>query len=636
MSFFSSTPSWWPRAQAQGLVGGTQPAAVGDEEPSAFVIGLALLGASVCALAAGAFLLALLDSDFWLRNPAAYVVNGLGLVGAAVLLRRARRVFVTCLALVLWGLFCGLFLARLDYDVNGMDLGFWLFTGLLALLQLLAAAVAHALWVRRMLGLVFGVAAYLFLQRCVASVPLLLVLDVASLVLVAAWWLWLRQERQHLARGKALGSYMGWAVFADSAAEGVLAMVFVAVAFVGVAGAGWSYGLFHDLQGVALDDAVSESLWRSMVLVGRGFASVCVLVATALLWAHWKKYQMATPYTLRTLLGLGVLLSFAAWFSPSLGVVALLAATALTGGRWRIAVLCGVLALWALGRFYYSLAWPLAQKGLGLAAMGAVLLLGLYAQRALAARQATASRGAAPDGLLPVAAWSRARLLCLVAGAALVFGLVNWDVRGKEKLIAEGQPVLVRLIPVDPRSLMQGDYMALNFSLPPEVSAALLETLAPTALVRAKLDDKGEATVLALARSRADAGAGEIILPLKQLKGRWVLVTDAYFFPEGTGDAFARAQYGDFRVLPDGRALLVGLADAQGKSIAVPRASAMPMSRNGVGGSSGRAEEATEVQAVQELAPVAEPTTTEAAAAAATGVTEVHAPPEQAPRPARR
>ena len=213
---------------------------------------------------------------------------------------------------------------------------------------------------------------------------------------------------------------------------------------------------------------------------------------------------------------------------------------------------------------------------------------------------------------------------------------VWWRARGKEKLIAEGQPVLVRLIPVDPRSLMQGDYMALNFSLPPEVSAALLETLAPTALVRAKLDDKGEATVLALARSRADAGAGEIILPLKQLKGRWVLVTDAYFFPEGTGEAFARAQFGDFRVLPDGRALLVGLADAQGKPIDVPRASAMPMSRNGVGGSSGRAEEATEVQAVQELAPVAEPTTTEAAAAAATGVTEVHAPPEQAPRPARR
>ena len=632
MSVFHSTPAWWPRAQAQGLARGAQPEAVGDEEPNIFVIGLALLGALVCALAAGAFLLALVDTDFWFRNPAAYVVNVLGLAGAAVLLRRDNGVFLTCLALVLWGLFCGLFLARLGHDVHGARLEFWLFSGLLALLQLLGAAVAHALWVRRMLGLVFGVAAYLFLLRSVAGVPLLVVLDVASLVLVAAWWLWLRQERQRLVRGVASSQrMMGWAAFADSAAVGVVAM-----ALFGAARLGMGYGLVQELLGVDLDEPLSENSWRILLLIGRGFAAACVLVAGALLWAHWKKYQMATPYTLRTLLGLGVLLAVAAWFSPSLGVMALLAAVALLGGRWRIAALCGLGALWALGRFYYSLAWPLAQKGLGLAAMGAVLLLGLYAQRALAARQATASRGAAPDGLLPVAAWSRARLLCLVAGAALVFGLVNWDVRGKEKLIAEGQPVLVRLIPVDPRSLMQGDYMALNFSLPPEVSAALLETLAPTALVRAKLDDKGEATVLALARSRADAGAGEIILPLKQLKGRWVLVTDAYFFPEGTGDAFARAQYGDFRVLPDGRALLVGLADAQGKPIAVPRASAMPMSRDGVGGSSGRAEEAAEVQAVQELAPVAEPATTEAAAAADTGVTEVHAPPEQAPRPARR
>ena len=61
MSVFHSTPAWWPRAQAQGLVRGAQPEVVDDEEPNIFVIGLALLGALVCALAAGAFLLALLD-----------------------------------------------------------------------------------------------------------------------------------------------------------------------------------------------------------------------------------------------------------------------------------------------------------------------------------------------------------------------------------------------------------------------------------------------------------------------------------------------------------------------------------------------------------------------------------------------
>ena len=45
---------------------------------------------------------------------------------------------------------------------------------------------------------------------------------------------------------------------------------------------------------------------------------------------------------------------------------------------------------------------------------------------------------------------------------------------------------------------------------------------------------------------------GEIFLPLRQLKGEWVPVTDAFFFPEGQGGHFAEARFGDFRVLPMG------------------------------------------------------------------------------------
>ena len=93
-------------------------------------------------------------------------------------------------------------------------------------------------------------------------------------------------------------------------------------------------------------------------------------------------------------------------------------------------------------------------------------------------------------------------------------------------------------------------------------------SLAPLFLhVRAAVDAQGIATVQALVSDRKQAGEGEVILPLKRLKGQWVLVTDAYFFPEGQGTHFERGKYGDFRVLPDGRALLVGLADAEGKPI---------------------------------------------------------------------
>ena len=114
---------------------------------------------------------------------------------------------------------------------------------------------------------------------------------------------------------------------------------------------------------------------------------------------------------------------------------------------------------------------------------------------------------------------------------------------------------------------MQGDYMDLRFALPAEVQEGLEKISAPVAYVKATVDAQGVATVKALADAAKTPSAGEIILPLKQLKGRWVLVTDAYFFPEGQGDHFTQGRFGDLRVLPDGRALLVGLADGQGQEI---------------------------------------------------------------------
>ena len=41
--------------------------------------------------------------------------------------------------------------------------------------------------------------------------------------------------------------------------------------------------------------------------------------------------------------------------------------------------------------------------------------------------------------------------------------------------------------------------------------------------------------------------------------GNWVLVSDAWFFKEGEAARWEKARYGEFRVLPDGRALLVGM-----------------------------------------------------------------------------
>ena len=53
---------------------------------------------------------------------------------------------------------------------------------------------------------------------------------------------------------------------------------------------------------------------------------------------------------------------------------------------------------------------------------------------------------------------------CITA-CAIVLLLINYSIYQREQHIAHGQTVYVQLAPVDPRSLMQGDYMALDFEL---------------------------------------------------------------------------------------------------------------------------------------------------------------------------
>ena len=108
----------------------------------------------------------------------------------------------------------------------------------------------------------------------------------------------------------------------------------------------------------------------------------------------------------------------------------------------------------------------------------------------------------------------------------------------------------LELAPVDPRSLMQGDYMALRFAIADGIdtkasgSAPLL--VGPNGV--ATLDPNPKAAGL---RIRYRVRNGSV----------W-LGTNAYFFEEGTANRYTGARYGEFRIdRSSGEAVLVGLAD---------------------------------------------------------------------------
>ncbi|MDF3834854.1 GDYXXLXY domain-containing protein, partial [Cupriavidus basilensis] len=140
----------------------------------------------------------------------------------------------------------------------------------------------------------------------------------------------------------------------------------------------------------------------------------------------------------------------------------------------------------------------------------------------------------------------------------LTLGLAAVAVGSKERLLAHGDTVYLRLAPVDPRSLMQGDYMALNFAIADAIRAARQQQdMAPAreqvAVIRR--DARGEATLVRL-HAGEPLVPGEQLLRFQTVPSRWGGVqvqvsTDAYFFQEGQGERFEKARYGEFRVNAD-------------------------------------------------------------------------------------
>ena len=61
----------------------------------------------------------------------------------------------------------------------------------------------------------------------------------------------------------------------------------------------------------------------------------------------------------------------------------------------------------------------------------------------------------------------------IMLGALLVLGGVNKSIIDKEQIKTNGEIVFVDLTPRDPRSIMQGDYMALRFRLADEIDATI-------------------------------------------------------------------------------------------------------------------------------------------------------------------
>lgn len=529
-------------AIATGVLPATAVRPVQENRPWPVVL-LTALGSWLAAIPI-LIVLGLMLSDTATRGAGPYIVGALAL-GLAVLLLRSRTI--------------PLFVEQLGIPamiVGGGLLGYGLFRDLpnqaaAAALAVLIAAVVWAVpraWLRVLLGA--AVAAFSGLAMLPRSWDFFSRAELSSVwlalhALLALWLLavWLQYTVFNTgARARIAGAW-------ESLSVGWLLVVLVGLAFwsgmtflVGASmGSGWTNEVMSELG--PRHNTQMDITWLRLISV--------VLAAGAAAWLQYSWPVVRQVWCA----GVALVCIALAWFMPSLGAVLLALAVCVSGGRWRVASAAGLAAAWIIGAFYYQLSWPFVTKALVLVGAGSVL--GAMTWLAwLSARKVTAN-APQPATLFTLEARKLQAGIALTALSVLL--VANVGIWQKENLIAHGVAVYIELRPVDPRSLMQGDFMALNFSMPGGMFRSeddFMKRNRPHVI--AKRETNGVATLLRMSNGQSLA-SNEFSIELTPKNGQWVIVTDAWFFKEGEGERWAKAKYGEFRVAADGRALLVGL-----------------------------------------------------------------------------
>lgn len=159
-----------------------------------------------------------------------------------------------------------------------------------------------------------------------------------------------------------------------------------------------------------------------------------------------------------------------------------------------------------------------------------------------------------------------------------------------ENLRANGTPALLPLAPVDPRALLMGDYMVLEYLMNRAVLADWKKTseeprsgggrrgwawAGPTASGKAVLrlthagTETGTPPVAQFVRldDGTPLGEDEVLIAFKVRGSRVVTAAPAFYFEEGSGKYYQSAGFGRVTLGRDGKTLLLALCDGKGRDI---------------------------------------------------------------------
>lgn len=155
--------------------------------------------------------------------------------------------------------------------------------------------------------------------------------------------------------------------------------------------------------------------------------------------------------------------------------------------------------------------------------------------------------------------------IIILINLIILLGLFNYSILQKEELLSEGQLVLLELAPVDPRSLMQGDYMRLRYAISDNINA---DSISKRGFCVVTLEENGIAKNVRIQENKTPIYDNEFLIEYTSKEWRGINIgAESYFFQEGDADKYDNAKYGGIKVDNKGNSLLIGLYDENQKKI---------------------------------------------------------------------
>lgn len=224
-----------------------------------------------------------------------------------------------------------------------------------------------------------------------------------------------------------------------------------------------------------------------------------------------------------------------------------------------------------LAIYYYWLSIPLLYKAFLLLFFGVIFALSaIYLNRKYQEETKSAVKFTGVSKIKPTIA------LCTLFFMLLPLNYKVWQF---EDVLATGKPVVLEIAPVDPRSLMQGDYMSLSYDILTDIRTQLnqsrkeveasnnddiIQKQRPKRLYALIHQDGRGIATLCRVESRISTDffdcAPDVYLPISNADWMLKLPSQEYFFAEGKGWYYVQAKYVEYR-FKDGILLLDRLLD---------------------------------------------------------------------------